>query len=75
MTPEQEKLIQQLLHLGDVKVFNRVGGKYSTSQTAQKYQDSTTKQIKLIDDVIYAQPTEFYQIRFDNLDIGVRVKQ
>ena len=23
MTPEQEKLIQQLLHLGDVKVFNR----------------------------------------------------
>ena len=23
MTPEQQKLIQQLLHLGDVKVFNR----------------------------------------------------
>jgi hypothetical protein len=75
---EIKSLIQNtegVVNISDVKVFNRVGGKYSTSQTAQKYQDSTTKQIKLIDDVIYAQPTEFYQIRFDNLDIGVRVKQ
>jgi hypothetical protein len=56
-------------------VFGRVGGKYSSSQTAQKYEDSTTKQIKLIDDIIYAEPTEFYQIRYSNTDIGVRVKQ
>lgn len=67
--------IEGVINISDVKVFNRVGGKYSSSQTAQKYEDSTTKQIKLIDDVIYAQPTEFYQIRYPNTDIGVRVKQ
>jgi hypothetical protein len=67
--------IEGVVNISDVKVFNRVGGKYSTSQTAQKYEDSTTKQIKLIDDVVYAQPTEFYQIRYSNTDIGVRVKQ
>jgi hypothetical protein len=75
---EIKSLIQNsegVVNISDIKVYNRVGGKYSTSQTAQKYQDSTTKQIKLIDDVIYAQPTEFYQIRFDNLDIAVRIKQ
>jgi hypothetical protein len=67
--------IEGVVNISDVKVFGRVGGKYSTSQTAQKYEDSTTKQIKLIDDVIYAEPTEFYQIRYSNTDIGVRVKQ
>jgi hypothetical protein len=67
--------IEGVVNISDVKVFNRVGGKYSSSQTAQKYQDSTTKEIKLIDDVIYAQPTEFYQIRYSNTDIGIRVKQ
>ena len=67
--------IEGVVNISDVKVFGRVGGKYSTSQTAQKYEDSTTKQIKLIDDVVYAEPTEFYQIRYSNTDIGVRVKQ
>lgn len=67
--------IEGVVNISDVKVFNRVGGKYSSSQTAQKYEDSTTKEIKLIDDVIYAQPTEFYQIRYSNTDIGIRVKQ
>jgi hypothetical protein len=67
--------IEGVVNISEVKVFNRVGGKYSSSQTAQKYQDSTTKEIKLIDDVIYAQPTEFYQIRYSNTDIGIRVKQ
>ena len=67
--------IEGVVNISDVKVFGRVGGKYSTSQTAQKYEDSTTKQIKLIDDIIYAEPTEFYQIRYTTTDIGVRVKQ
>ena len=67
--------IEGVINISDIKVFGRVGGKYSSSQTAQKYEDSTTKQIKLIDDIIYAEPTEFYQIRYSNTDIGVRVKQ
>lgn len=67
--------IEGVISVSDIKVFNRVGGQYSSSQTAQKYSDPTTKQIGLVDDTIFAQPTEFYQIRFANRDIAVRVKQ
>jgi len=67
--------IEGVVNISNVDVFNRVGGNYSTSQTTQKYEDAVTKQIKLVNDIIYAQPTEFYQIRYPNKDIGVRVLQ
>jgi hypothetical protein len=67
--------IEGVVNISNVDVFNRVGGNYSTSQTTQKYEDAATKKIKLVNDIIYAQPTEFYQIRYPNKDIGVRVLQ
>ena len=60
--------------LSDLKVFNKVGGQYSTSETSQRYVDKTTRQIQLIDDNIYAEPTQIYQVRYTNKDIKVRVK-
>jgi hypothetical protein len=60
--------------LSDLKVYNKVGGLYSTSETSQRYVDTTTKEIQLIDDTIFAEPTQIYQIRFNNKDIKVRVK-
>jgi uncharacterized phage protein gp47/JayE len=60
--------------LSDLKVYNKVGGLYSTSETSQRYVDTATKEIQLIDDTIYAEPTQIYQIRFNNKDIKVRVK-
>lgn len=71
------RLIQNtagVLTLSDLKVFNLVGGQYSTSETSQRYIDSRTRQIQLIDDTIYAEPTQVYQVRFDNKDIKVFVK-
>ncbi len=71
------RLIQNtsgVLTLSDLKVFNMVGGLYSTSETSQRYVDKATKQIQLIDDTIYAEPTQVYQVRFDNKDIKVYVK-
>ena len=60
--------------LSDLKVYNKVGGLYSTSETSQRYVDTATKEIQLIDDTIFAEPTQIYQIRFNNKDIKVRVK-
>jgi hypothetical protein len=60
--------------LSELKVFNKVGGQYSSSQTSQRYVDTTTKQIEIIDDTIFAEPNQIYQIRFDNKDIKVRIK-
>ena len=74
---EINKIIQSengVLSLTDLKVFNQVGGQYSSSETSQSYSDSATKQIGLIDNTIFALPTQIYQIRYPNKYITVKVK-
>ena len=74
---ELRRLIQSengVISLSDIQVFNQVGGQYSSSQTSQRYINSTTKQIGLIDDTIFAEPNQTYQIKYPNKDINVRVK-
>jgi len=63
-----------VISLSDIKVFNKVGGQYSSSQTSQRYVDNETKEIELIDDTIFAEPNQTYQVRYPNKDINVRVK-
>jgi hypothetical protein len=63
-----------VISLSDIKVFNKVGGQYSSSQTSQRYADSDTKEIELVDDTIFAEPTQIYQVRYPNKDINIRVK-
>jgi hypothetical protein len=63
-----------VITISDVQFFINVGGQYSSSQTSQRYSDSTTRQIQLIDETIYAEPTQSYQIRYSNKDINIRVK-
>jgi hypothetical protein len=63
-----------VISLTEIKVFNKVGGQYSSSQTSQRYIDTETRQIELIDDTIFAEPDQIYQIRYNNKDIKVRVK-
>jgi hypothetical protein len=71
------RLIQNtagVISLSNLQVFNLVGGQYSTSETSQAYVNKATREIRLIDDNIYAEPSQIYQIRFDNKDIRVYVK-
>ena len=71
------RLIQNtagVISLSKLQVFNKVGGQYSTSETSQRYLNKATKEIELIDDNIFAEPTQIYQVRFDNKDIRVFVK-
>ena len=71
------RLIQNtagVISLSNLQVFNLVGGQYSTSETSQSYINKATREIRLIDDNIYAEPSQIYQIRFDNKDIRVYVK-
>jgi hypothetical protein len=63
-----------VITLSNISVFNKVGGEYSSSQTSQRYSDSETKQIELIDDTIFAEPSQTYQVRYPGKDISVRVK-
>jgi hypothetical protein len=38
------------------------------------YVDDATRQIRPVDDTIFAQPSQVYQIRYPQKDIRVRVK-
>ena len=74
---EINKIIQSengVISLTELRVFNKVGGEYSSSETSMKYADSSTKQIEPTDNTIFALPTQVYQIRYPNKDITVKVK-
>jgi hypothetical protein len=74
---EIRRLVQDengVITVADIKVYNKVGGLYSSAQTSQRYSNTSTKQIDLIDDTIFAQPTQTYDIRFPNKDIRILVK-
>jgi hypothetical protein len=74
---ELRRLLQSqngVITVSSIAIFNKVGGEYSSSQTSQRYVDSETKQIELIDDTIFAEPSQTYQVRYPNRDINVRVK-
>jgi hypothetical protein len=63
-----------VISVTSLQIFNKVGGQYSSSQTSMSYIDSTTKEIGVVDGTIFAMPNQIYQIRFDNKDIRVKVK-
>lgn len=57
-----------------IDVFNEVGGQYSSAETSMEYSDPVTKQIGPVDDTIFAQPNQVYQVRFPTKDIRISVK-
>jgi hypothetical protein len=63
-----------VITLANIAFYNLVGGQYSSSQTSQRYSNTETREIELIDDTIFAEPNQTYQIRFPGKDITVRVK-
>ena len=72
-----KKTIQDVagvISITELKVYNKVGGQYSSSETSQRYVDSDTKEIQLVDETIFAEPSQIYQVRFPEKDIKVRVK-
>jgi hypothetical protein len=58
----------------DIRVYNKIGGQYSSSQVAQSYKDETTKEILQSDMTIFMKSNQIFQIRFPNVDIMVRTK-
>jgi hypothetical protein len=63
-----------VLTVSGMDVFNEVGGQYSSAETSMIYSNPETKLIGPIDDTIFAQPSQVYQIRYPNKDIRVSVK-
>jgi hypothetical protein len=58
----------------DVRIFNKIGGQYSSTEVAQSYSDTLTKEILQSDMTIFMKSNQIFQIRFPNIDIKVRTK-
>ncbi len=63
-----------VVNVVDVRVFNKVGGLYSSAETAQSYKNDTTKEIQQSDLTVFMKSNQIFQIRFPNTDIKVRTK-
>lgn len=63
-----------VVNVVDVRVYNLIGGAYSTAQVAQSYVDDTTMEIAQSDSTIYMLANQIFQIRFPSTDIKIRVK-
>lgn len=66
--------IQGVINVVDIRVFNKVGGDYSSYEISQSYKDDVTKEILDSDMTIFMKSNQIYQVRFPNKDIKVRIK-
>ena len=57
----------------EVRLFNKVGGEYSSSQVSQSYKDPVTKEISQSNMTVYMKSNQIFQIRFPQKDIQIRV--
>jgi len=63
-----------VLTVAGMDIFNEVGGQYSSAETSMVYENEETKLIGPVDDTIFAQPSQVYQVRYPNKDIRISVK-
>jgi hypothetical protein len=74
---ELRSILQNLtgvITVTDMIFENKVGGQYSSAETSMPYSDPELKIIQSVDDTLFAQPNQVYQIRYPQKDIKVRVK-
>jgi hypothetical protein len=63
-----------VITVSGIEFYNLVGGQYSSAQTSMIYSDEETRKIGPVDDTLFAEPNQVYQVRFPNKDIKVSVK-
>lgn len=66
--------VSGVVNVVDIRVFNKIGGEYSSSEVAQSYKEPTTKEIQQSDLTVFMKANQIFQIRFPNKDIKIRVK-
>ena len=64
-----------VLNIIELRVYNKVGGKYSSNEISQPYIDAESRQIDISDEyTLFGEPTTMFEVRFPTTDIIVRVK-
>jgi len=63
-----------VVNVVEIRVFNKIGGNYSSAEVAQSYEDDVTKEILQSESTIYMKSNQIFQIRFPSVDIKIRTK-
>jgi len=63
-----------VITVSDIVIDNKVGGQYSSAETSMAYSDPELRIIRPVDDTLFAQPNQVYQVRYPQKDIKVRVR-
>jgi hypothetical protein len=63
-----------VVNVVDIRVYNKIGGDYSSAQVSQSYKDDVTKEILQAESTIYMKSNQIFQVRVPNTDIKVRIK-
>lgn len=72
---EQINNVRGVINIIDLKVFNKVGIKYSFNEISQPYVDEETKQIDVSDSyTVYGEPNAMFEVKFPDRDIRCRIK-
>jgi hypothetical protein len=63
-----------VITVSGLNIYNQVGGQYSSFETSMQYSNEETRLIQPVDDTIFAEPVQVYQVRYPTKDIKVSVK-
>jgi len=64
-----------VINILGIKIYNKVGGNYSMNIVPQAFSDTTTNQINLINQTLYAVEDSMFQIRYPSKDIRVFLRK
>jgi uncharacterized phage protein gp47/JayE len=64
-----------VLNVIDLRVYNKIGGKYSNNEISQPFADAPSREIDILNDyTLFGEPQTMYEVKYPNTDIVVRVK-
>lgn len=67
--------VNGVLNVIDLRVYNMVGGNYSSNEITQPYVDAATRQVDVsADQTLFGEPLTMFEIKFPSSDIIVRAK-
>lgn len=67
--------INGVVSVSDIRVYNKVGGVYSTNKILQNLLSTTTNQIDLLgEEILFGEPDSMFEVKYPEKDILVRIK-
>ena len=67
--------VNGVVNVISIKVFNKVGGQYSTNTIAQPISNTTTGEISIENNTIYSTRDSMFEIKYPEKDINVILRK